>query len=240
MKIFRILVAVTLIVFVVSFCVSSIASAQGQGQGQAGLPALQAEVDAAIADIAANATDIGTNYNDISELITKIADLQSQNDALHVHYAIGDEGPAGGIVFYVTGLLGLHGLEAAPNDQDDGSGAEWGCYGTAITGADSTAVGTGAQNTADILAGCSEAGTAAELADAYTLNGYSDWFLPSKDELNLLYGQRAVVGGFANFYYRTSSEVDSYDAWSQHFGDGAPNHFTNKNYSLNVRVIREF
>ncbi len=85
-----------------------------------------------------------------------------------VNYAIGDAGPAGGIVFYITpGSGGLHGLEAASTDQDGGSGVPWGCYGTEITGADGIAVGTGAQNTSDILAGCSEVGTAAKLADAY-------------------------------------------------------------------------
>ena len=131
-----------------------------------------------------------------------------------VLYAIGDTGPAGGIVFYITGG-GLSGLEAAPADQDGGSGAPWGCYTTLIAGADGTAVGTGAQNTADILAGCSEAGTAASIVDAYTLGGYDDWFLPSKDELNVLYAQKAVVGGFANTNYWSSTEYSGGNGWSQ-------------------------
>ncbi len=72
--------------------------------------------------------------------------------------AIGDTGPAGGIVFYIAGDC-THGLEAALVDQS--SGAEWGCIDTTISGADGTIVGTGAQNTADIIAGCSELGIAA-------------------------------------------------------------------------------
>lgn len=151
-------------------------------------------------------------------------------------YAIGDTGPAGGIVFYITGV-GLHGLEAAPADQS--SGAAWGCYGTLIAGADGTAVGTGAQNTADILAGCSESGIAARIADAYTLNGYDDWFLPSKDELNFLYLQKAVVGGFAVGGYWSSTENVSSHAWSQIFGDGYQ-YNTNKNGTLRVRAVRAF
>ena len=149
--------------------------------------------------------------------------------------SIGDNGPAGGKVFYVTDA-GLHGLEAAPADQS--SGAAWGCIGNAISGADGTAVGTGAANTADIVAGCAEANTAAKIADAYALNGYTDWFLPSKDELNLLYQQKSVVGGFATNYYWSSSEGGSYDAWYQYFGDGYQGY--GKDLTLPVRAVRAF
>jgi hypothetical protein len=94
------------------------------------------------------------------------------------YYVIGDPGSAGGIVFYVTDG-GLHGLEVAPIDQD--VGAEWGCFGTLLSGADGIAIGTGAQNTEDIADGCSTAGIVAVLALDFTLNGYDDWFLPSQD-----------------------------------------------------------
>ena len=149
-------------------------------------------------------------------------------------FHIGDNGPAGGKVFYVTDA-GLHGLEAAPADQS--SGAAWGCYGFSLSGADGTAVGTGAANTADIVAGCAD--TAAKIADAYALNGYTDWYLPSIDELNLLYQQKTVVGGFANDFYWSSSEHDSHYAWSQHF------YYSNQDYyykdlTLPVRAVRAF
>ncbi len=150
-------------------------------------------------------------------------------------YAIGEDGPAGGKVFYITDG-GLHGLEAAPVDQASGA---WGCYGTTISGADGTAVGTGAQNTADILAGCSDAGTVAEIADAYTLGGYNDWFLPSKDELNELYLQKDVVGGFASDFYWSSSESNSYRAWTQVFTNG-DQYDVNKGSALRVRAVRAF
>ena len=152
-------------------------------------------------------------------------------------YYIGGNGPAGGKVFYVTDNTGLHGLEAAPVNQS--LGAAWGCYRTSISGADGTAVGTGAANTAAIVAGCAEANTAAKIADAYALNGYTDWYLPSMGELNLLYQQKTVVGGFANDTYWSSSETISSGAWVQSFRTGTQD-YAGKNYPLPVRAVRAF
>ena len=137
-----------------------------------------------------------------------------------VFYAPGDTGPAGGIVFHITDADGLHGLEAAPGDQDLWGRVRWGCYGTSIAGAYGIAVGTGAQNTEAILAGCSEAGIAAEIADAYTLNGYSDWFLPSLDELMWLHDiwKASGEGGFEGKYYWSSTEYDPEHAYYWSFG----------------------
>ena len=148
------------------------------------------------------------------------------------HFAIGDAGPAGGIVFHVTDG-GLHGLEAAAVDQVS---TEWGCYGTTISGANGTAVGTGEQNTADIIAGCSET-TAASVASAYG----PDWYLPSKDELNLLYVQKVadIVGGFASGSYWSSSQYGSHHAWVQLF-DGGNQEGTFKDVTYRVRAVRSF
>jgi len=153
-------------------------------------------------------------------------------------FYIGDNGPAGGKVFYLTDNTGLHGLEAAPADQS--SGVVWGCDGSIINGADGTAVGTGAANTADIVAGCAEANTAAKIADAYALNGYTDWYLPSKDELNLLYQQKTVVGGFANSNYWSSSESSGNFAWYQGFFRHGLQDYYSKNGTLPVRAVRAF
>ena len=116
---------------------------------------------------------------------------------------------------------------------------QWGCYGTSIAGAKGTAVGTGAANTAAIVADCSEANTAAKIADAYALNGYTDWYLPSKDELNLLYQQKTVVGGFAKGDYWSSSEDSSSNAWLQYFSDGYQDYY-DKYLTLPVRAVRAF
>ncbi len=179
-----------------------------------------------------------------SDMHTDTSDLEPNNinieDILNIRkYAIGDTGPAGGIVFYVTDD-GIRGLEAAPEDQTSSSGVPWGCHQTAIDGANGFAVGTGAQNTADILAGCGEAGIAARLCNEYTLNGYNDWFLPSKDELDLLYQQNDVVGGFncCHFYF-SSTEVSNDSVWCQNLNDGLQWTHT-KWEAFRVRAIRVF
>jgi len=147
--------------------------------------------------------------------------------------AIGDS-YQGGIIFYLE--LG-GGLIAAPSDQS--TGAQWGCYGTYITGADGTAIGTGNQNTIDIEAGCTTAGTAADICANLTLGGYSDWFLPSKDELNQMYLNKAVIGGFTNYFYWSSTEGDSNYAWRQNLSNGSQS-YRNKNYTNGVRAVRAF
>ena len=154
--------------------------------------------------------------------------------------AIGDT-HQGGIVFYYDGNGG--GLIAAPSDQ---SSAAWGCYGQSIGGTGS-ALGTGAANTTAIVSGCSESAIAAKICADLTLGGYSDWFLPSKDELNLMYeniGQGNVlglgnVGNFANYYYWSSTEYDFNIAWQQDFNDG--NQYVSYKFNtVNVRAVRAF
>jgi hypothetical protein len=129
-----------------------------------------------------------------------------------------------------------HGLIAAPYDQS--TGAQWGCYGTLIGGT-STGLGTGAANTAAIVAGCSEAGIAARICNELVLNGYSDWYLPSKDELNKLYLNRATIGSFAASGYWSSSEDISNYAWQQNFGNGFLI-YSIKSYYGRVRAVRAF
>jgi hypothetical protein len=161
--------------------------------------------------------------------------------------AIGDT-YQGGIVFWLDGNGG--GLIAAPTDQS--TGAEWGCYGTVVSGADGTVIGTGAQNTIDIVNNNCSPNTAgnsiaADICDTLTIGGYSDWFLPSKAELNLMYqniGQGNIlglgnVGGFASYYYWSSKEGNYDYAWQQYFysgGQGA----TYKYNTFYVRAVRAF
>lgn len=158
----------------------------------------------------------------------------------------------GGIVFYVAstpidlngdGTLNI-GLIAAAADL---SNAQWGCEGTSISGADGTAIGTGNQNTIDIIAGCSTAGIAARLSAELTLNGYTDWFLPSKDELNLMYQnigpgnalELGNIGSFASAFYWSSTENDNYNAWRQIFSNGYQ--VANwKSNTIRVRAVRAF
>jgi hypothetical protein len=119
----------------------------------------------------------------------------------------------GGMVFYIDST-GQHGLIAAMEDLGQ---FEWGCYYVWADGADGTDIGTGYQNTMDIVnQGCaSENGgiTAAQAAIDAEINGYSDWYLPSKDELvemcnTIGYGgPDGNIGGFSNLGYWSSSEL---------------------------------
>ncbi|MDA7578747.1 DUF1566 domain-containing protein, partial [Flavobacteriales bacterium] len=142
----------------------------------------------------------------------------------------------GGIVFYLDSLGG--GLISAPSDQS--TGAEWGCYGTQISGADGTAIGTGYQNTIDIEAGCTTPGTAADICANLTLGGYSDWFLPSKGELIEIYstlGPNAFGQYNNNIAYWTSSEYSEYAAYRAN--EPSSNSWNNKIGLHYVRAIRE-
>jgi hypothetical protein len=135
---------------------------------------------------------------------------------------------------YVAGET--HGLIAAA--QDLPGTYQWGCYGTVISGADGQAIGTGAQNTVDIVnAGC---GGAAQACADLVLNGYSDWFLPSRDELQQLYNNRIAIGGFQNYAYWSSSEGDSGGAWEFNFGNGLPGYGSKTNGDYYVRAVRAF
>jgi len=149
-------------------------------------------------------------------------------------YAIGLS-YGGGIIFYLDGTY-QHGLIAAPSDQS--LGATWGCQGTS-TGATGTAIGTGQANTTAIITACSVAGIAARICDDLVLNGYDDWFLPSKDELNQMYTQKNVIGGLTGYDYWSSSEYNISLAWPQIFDNGQQS-YDNKYNAHNVRAIRAF
>ena len=134
---------------------------------------------------------------------------------------------------YVDGKT--HGLIAAPSDQS--SYKVWGCYGTEIGGT-SSALGTGMDNTNAIVNKCWES-CAARICDSLNLNGYDDWFLPSKDELNKLYQNKDAIGGFASAWYWSSTENSNYTAWHQNFGSGNQQTL-NKCYGYMVRAVRAF
>jgi hypothetical protein len=153
----------------------------------------------------------------------------------------------GGIVAYifVSGDPGyvsgqVHGLVAT--SADISTGTTWGCNETPIPGGTSAAIGTGAANTATIIAGCSTAGIAARLCGDLVEGGYSDWYLPSLDELNKLFLNRVAIGGFNNnnnIYYWSSTECANNCARRQRFIDGTQN--TDYKASSNfVRAVRSF
>ena len=163
-------------------------------------------------------------------------------------YEPGDVGPAGGLIFHKNPNTGesWRYLEAAPVDQS--GGAKWGCFRRAIPGARGTAVGTGKQNTQDMLAACSERGTAADLCANYSFNGIQGWYLPSRDELALMYrhlkatniGDFRDAGKADNCTYWTSSQATADMAHHIDFADLGRQHYDDKDFPRRVRAIRSF
>lgn len=158
-------------------------------------------------------------------------------------YTLGQDGQAG-IVFYIekdeekVEEQGWRYLEAAKEDEE--GTYQWKICSTKTLGTE-TAIGSGYVNTYDAMFG--EEYPAAEVVrnKKVVVNGvsYSDWFLPSKDELNELYLKKDDIGGFTNNWYWSSSEKYSDVAWKQTF----PNGFLNGHFKTNrgrVRAVRTF
>ncbi len=120
----------------------------------------------------------------------------------------------GGTIFYVDST-GQHGLIAAQADMQGHSVEE--------------AEGFFTWN--DAIATCQK----------LVAGGYSDWFLPDKDQLNQLYLQKSVVGGFPGgiVHYWSSSEVSEEGAWCGYFHDGDQS-MDLKSNALRVRAVRAF
>jgi hypothetical protein len=156
------------------------------------------------------------------------------------------ESYGGGIVFYVYDN-GQHGLIAATTDQS--TGIRWGGSNT-NTRAGADGIGAGLKNTLLIIANQATVdgnSFAAIVCNDYkvTVGGvtYGDWYLPSKHELNLLYLQKNIVGGFAADNYWSSTVVDySFleSAWGQDFVNGSPVAGSKINGIYKVRAIRAF
>jgi hypothetical protein len=162
------------------------------------------------------------------------------NEVIFTTLAVGQVGPGGGIVFFNKGNTtgGWQYLETATSDQ--GTGVAWGCEGTSIPGTQLT-VGSGEANTSLIVAGCNEASFAAKLCDNLTLGGQTDWFLPSRDELYLMYENLHLnnQGNFTLSDYWSSSEYDGNLAWRFNFYYVlAANVYKNEVYY--VRAVRAF
>ncbi|MCX8485741.1 MAG: DUF1566 domain-containing protein [Crocinitomicaceae bacterium] len=150
----------------------------------------------------------------------------------------------GGKIFYIFQLGDpgyvageTHGLIAATANQTSSS---WGCYGGVMSV--SQLLGTGSATTTNIIANCSETAIAAKRARAVTDGGFTDWYLPSRDELNKLYINRNLVGGFVNGTYWSSSQGNPAYAYAyyQDFVTGDNTTWQDKNIPMNVRAIRTF
>lgn len=192
----------------------------------------------------------GTNYT-----ITGTSQLLSVPYALHAKTAesvtstcglsIGDT-HQGGIIFYLD-VSGCHGLIATPTDQS--TGIQWVIGDYIDTYAYGNGVGAGEGNTYGITrwqGECSSCNASALCEDLFS-ESYSDWYLPSKYELNLMYkniGQGNAlrlgnIGDFSEAAYWSSTEYDSDIACYQHFSDGYQG-FIDKQFPAYVRAVRAF
>jgi len=189
-------------------------------------------------------------------------------------YKIGDIGPAGGIIFFDRGdnstgkadskadgktdskidskadskadgkAADWRYLEAAPAETE--FRAAWGAYNDNVNGTGPT-VGSGKANTQFIierLRSLGESKCAAQLCAEMKYNGFTDWFLPSKDELDLMYKnlKQKNMGKFAaKTSYWSSSQANNECAWYQSFDNGRQYNYAYYKYdAFMVRAIRSF
>jgi len=206
----------------------------------------------ATAELAATATgDLYVRIKAVTDVSNASAE-QKALDALTVGAApiVGQSYGGGKVAYilvdgdpgYVAGQV--HGLIAATADQSTGTGIIWAIaaqQSTAVTGTLLT-LGSGLANTNLIVTQNSAGSTyAAGLARAYTGGGYTDWYLPSRDELAKLYANRVAIGSFDTVAgrYWSSSEASVNQAWDQSFyfnGGG----FSGKDLDRLVRAVRSF
>lgn len=139
---------------------------------------------------------------------------------------------------YVEGEV--NGIIVVKNDQGF---AEWGCSGSNIENT-LPDLGAGSHNTTVIIEGCNQVGIAAELCNNLEENGYSDWVLPSRDELWKLYENKAIIRGFSESgfdgaYWSSTQAGSPFRAYRLWFGSGNEN--SHAKYTENrIRCIRYF
>ena len=166
-------------------------------------------------------------------------------------FIVGDKGPTGGAIILAAMTPFPCGnnmeswcnyLEASPQAAETQlPWAETSFTTKEVSGANGSAIGTGWQNTMDIVAQGNSDPTksAAAYAEAYEFGGMTDWFLPSRDELQILITYRELVGGFTGALTWTSSERNALKSWQQHSQEGHQ-YVYDKSTVAYVRPMRAF
>lgn len=200
---------------------------------------------------------VGQNYNKITVPTQAVRGLRTT-------------GPAGGLIFYDKGSYsgGWRFLEAAPSDIE--SDIVFGKshyahisgyyrpteYQASTLVGTSTAIGTGKTNTEALVSKMGKTAYttvdfynktiteyyAARLCDIHEAGGDSDWFLPSKDELDQMFQNLRAhgMGGFpVDNYYLSSSESSNEYMWTQYFYNRTQLAVP-RSYDLRVRPVRAF
>jgi hypothetical protein len=205
--------------FAIAFIAATLVACNGGGDDTPAADTTAAADVNAAADIPADAK-VGDSY---------------QGGKIAYIYQVGDPG-------YVEGQI--HGIIAAPFDQSKEITwwpPEFNNDHPAV-GVGDKALGAGNTNTNKIVTAYGRSNYAAKLCYDLVLNGYDDWYLPSLFELEMLYINRAAVGGFVETdLYWSSSEYDKDSAWYFYFiDDGGANYDGTKNDTRPVRAVRAF
>ncbi|MEI6275290.1 MAG: polysaccharide lyase family 8 super-sandwich domain-containing protein [Prolixibacteraceae bacterium] len=158
----------------------------------------------------------------------------------------------GGIVFW-TDETGTHGLIASTTDQSDAiqwrngpskASKHYGDHGDRVVNARKDGIGAGEMNTMLIIAQMTDdditGNFAAKTCSLFEQDGYGDWYLPSKSELNKMYQNKDLIGGFGNDMYWSSTELNVGFAWCQNFTGYGGQFNQNKSSACAVRCIRRF
>ena len=145
----------------------------------------------------------------------------------------------GGIVFHIDSENEIAYVSAA---EDISGSYEWGCFGSQLNGADDIEIGSGYQNTLDIVTNCSESPIAASVALAYELASYSDWYLPSFNELlemcnSIGPGSNENLGNLYG-WYRSSSEENNSRAYVVGMFSGTCGTFDDVEQKYSTKLVR--
>lgn len=149
----------------------------------------------------------------------------------------------GGILIYIMqpGDPGFvegeyHGIVVSPFDVS--KSIRWGCPNILVS-ATNMSIFTGIENTKLITEKCSYEKNAASICYHLELNGFNDWYLPSYEELSLIYENREKIYGLDEAYYWSSSESDKDNSWVFNFNMGIAFEYA-KDLNVAVRAIRKF
>ena len=197
--------------------------------------ALDSEVGGASDSASMSTTLFAGQQYIVDNIIVKMAECNSE-------HSIGDA--CGGGIKFASGLVAMPGGCTGSSFNPTCAG---GSDTITKTWADSTganepadSVSDGESNTANLVGSSLKKNLAALYCFDMVYQGYDDWYLPAKDQLNTLYGQKATVGGFIAGYYWSSTESYTYNGWGQSFSIGDQVSYLDKTYAYYVRCVRSY